>query len=110
APIDVVVDTPPIPFRAGDRTHLAYELHVSNFAHRPIVLQKIEVTSGMHTLATLEGDALASASDSGARIDSRSIATVFVWVTTMDTPPLPLDHRITIRIGDDDLTTNVRVP
>jgi hypothetical protein len=111
APIDVVVDAPPIPFRAGDRTHLAYELHVSNFAHRPIVLQRLEVLAGAHTLATLEGDALASASDSGAHIASRSIATVFVWVTSTDaSSPSALDNRITIRIGNDDMTTNVRVP
>ncbi len=109
APIDVSFGAAPVAFRAGDHMHLAYEIHVMNFAHRPITLERLEVTSGPRSLARFEGDALAHMIDEGGRVGPRSIATIFVWLDADDVPQA-LDHRITVKVGEDEMTvSDVRV-
>jgi murein DD-endopeptidase MepM/ murein hydrolase activator NlpD len=108
SPVDVTVASAPIAFRADDHTRLAWELRVTNFAHRPITLSRLEVRAGTREIAKLEGDALAQASDSGARIPARATSTTFVWATA-DDPPATLEQRLTIQFGDDELTTTTPV-
>jgi hypothetical protein len=108
SPVDVTVTTAPIAFRADDHTHLAYELRVANFSHRPVSLVRLEARAGVRELAKIEGDALAGASDSGAQVPARGFATIFVWIDA-DDPPATFEERLTVKLGDDELATTTNV-
>lgn len=108
SPLDVSVATAPIAFRADDHTRLAWELRVLDFAHRPVALERLEIRAGTREIAKLEGDALADASDTGAHVPPRGVATIFVWATADDSPAT-LDQRLTVKIGDDELVTTTPV-
>jgi murein DD-endopeptidase len=124
APIDVVVPEPPAVLRADGKTHLVYELHVTNFSLRRVTLQRIDVEAHGAPLAHLEGADLTSASAhpgvaQGAGLERLEIgpglrAVVYLWVTIDQGPaPSSLDHRITLRMADspDEMTvSNVRTP
>jgi len=59
-PVEMTVPMPPRPARAGGRTHLIYELHVSNLGHAPLTLTRIEARDGTRTVASYDGEALKS--------------------------------------------------
>lgn len=104
APIEAVIPAPPTPLRLGGRTHLVYELHITNFDSKPITLGRIEALgpAGVEPLATLSDAALAAAFNrKGARRigpDRRAVA--FMWVTLPDSASVPpgLRHRIALRV------------
>ena len=54
-PFEMTVPIAPTPFTGNGKTHLVYELHVTNFAVVEIPMSKLEVLSGGATLATYEG-------------------------------------------------------
>ncbi len=104
SPLDVSVTSAPIPFRADNHTELAWELRVVNFSHRPVSLVRLEVRAGAKEIAKLEGEALEHASDVGAQIPARGFATIYAWATD-DDPITSLEQRLTVKLGDDELTT-----
>lgn len=122
APIDVVAVSPPAALRADDRTHLVYELNVTNFGSHDVSLRRIEVEAPAAQgqpavpLAQLEGPTLAAAvghsATSSIDIGGGLHIVVYLWVTLpKDAVPPSLDHRITVRVGDKDMSVaNVRVP
>jgi murein DD-endopeptidase MepM/ murein hydrolase activator NlpD len=115
-PIDVVAISTPSPMRADDRTHLVYELNVTNFSHRPVSLRKLDVEAQGAPLAHLEGAELAAAcgqrNGTSVEIAPERHVVVYLWVTlAKDAVPPALDHRIAARVGDKDMpVANVRVP
>jgi hypothetical protein len=118
-PLVVEVLASPVPFVAGNRTHLAYEVHVTNFSGTPIELRRLDVLNGdasaTEPLLRLEGRALNSALQPvGVRAppgatDRRKIAggsrvVGFLWLT-LDSQPVPrtLQHRLAT--ADAEFTT-----
>src|SRR5688572_1895423 len=49
--VDLAVPVPPIPFRQGDRDHLVYELHITNFQQVDVVLSAVRVDGPRGMLA-----------------------------------------------------------
>lgn len=120
APIDTTVPVPPTAFRADGKVHLVYELHVTNFARPEIVLTRLEVLNGDRPLGTFSSDDFAKMvtrpgvqTKDPLRIEGGLRAVVFVWValdSANDVPAL-VDHRITLNVADDELTsTCARTP
>ncbi len=118
APVELVVPTAPTPLRADDRTHLVYELHVTNLSRRDVTLGSVEVQAGGRSLARFEGSALAAmcahpgeeppAGDERLRVSAGRRVVVFVWVTLDGATPATLDHRITLQAAGLDF--NVTAP
>ena len=49
--VDLAVPVPPIPFRQGDRDHLVYELHITNFQQVDVVVSAVRVDGPRGVLA-----------------------------------------------------------
>lgn len=105
APVDVIVPVPPTAFRADGKTHLVYELHVTNFSRDECVLTRLDVAS----LASYSGDALAALitrpgppPKDKLRIEGGLRAVLFVWVTLDSGAAIPssLEHRLAVKVGD----------
>jgi murein DD-endopeptidase len=105
APIDVLVPVPPSAFRADGKTHLVYEVHVTNFGRDECALMRLEVAS----LVSYSGNALTSlvtrpgppAKDK-LRIEAGLRAVIFVWVTLDSGTAVPtsLAHRLALKVGE----------
>lgn len=121
APLDISVPSPPWAFRANDKWHLVYELHISNIGNANCTLKQIDVLGeGSHpnVLATLSGKELDAAIvhpwvdvSTLATLGPSSMAVVFMWVTVdrREDVPVSLSHRITMKVGDysEDLLTTL---
>ncbi|GLK83732.1 M23 family metallopeptidase [Ancylobacter defluvii] len=101
--ITVAPLTPPHPVRGSDgRTHLAYELIVTNSSRLFVTVDKVEaVTPEGATLATLEGKRLAAMlqrfGGEGPTLAPGTTATLFMDVALPDGAPLP--GQIATRVG-----------
>lgn len=112
-PLVINVPTPPTAVAGGGRSHLAYEIHLTNFSGGPIDLRRVDVrdaqaSSSAQPLLRLEGSALIAAMQPvGVRAgpglaDLRTLApggrvVLYVWVI-LDagaSTPQTLRHRIT---------------
>lgn len=97
----VSVIAPPVPFAGADgRTHLAYELLVTNQSAYPVRIESVEVldTSSDAAVATLRGADLEAASRIGAgggRFEPYESGKLFLDVTFADAKSVPrvLAHR-----------------
>jgi murein DD-endopeptidase MepM/ murein hydrolase activator NlpD len=112
APIDVTVPLAPIAFQADGKTHLAYELHITNFSAQSITLARIEVLGDSENSLTRldQSDLLAIVLVIGnyqaVGMDKLSfapgqMANVYMWVT-LDSPakvPSSIEHKITVKAG-----------
>lgn len=98
----------PAPVRIGDRMHLVYELHLTNFAATPLSLDGLTVSDAVTgaPLATLAGDALSAAvggisagnGDPGVVIAPGMRAIVYLDIVLAEgAPPKSLSHRAAIR-------------
>lgn len=122
-PIEMSVPSPPTPFMADGKTHLVYELHMTNFAARELTLSRLEVLgSNDNVLAQYENKDLAdrirhvgkAPNVVETRVGAGLRAVAFLWLT-VDTPasvPAILRHRLTAKLtatvnstaGDIDVT------
>src|SRR6266498_1444626 len=61
-PVEMNVPVAPTPFKADGKTHIVYELHLTNFGSNELMLSRIEVLggSGFSTVAQYEGTELAT--------------------------------------------------
>jgi murein DD-endopeptidase MepM/ murein hydrolase activator NlpD len=125
APIDLQLPQPPAPLHAGARTHLVYELHLTNLSRRELSLRRIVVLDGAGApLARLEAADLAVALFRPGAADAVGLerlrigpglrAVAYLWITldAAAPPPAALEHRVTVQLaGDsDELTvTDARV-
>jgi hypothetical protein len=119
SPIDVVVPLAPTAFQANGKTHLAYELHVTNFSGQSLSLAHIEVLSDSGTaLSRVDvSDLVANVYVPGNRqatgmdklnISGGQLAVVYMWVTLEDPAKVPtaIQHRIGVKAGKypDEIT------
>ncbi len=110
--LDIRVPVPPTPFVADGKTHLVYELRVTNLDRNELALSAIDIfaDSARSPLATRAGDDLKSSArlvGAPASGDSRVLPTgrqtlVYLWVTLPDGTPSParLRHRIAVTTTD----------
>lgn len=108
-PMEVRVPAPPVPTLALGRTHLAYEVHLTNFGAAPMSLERLDVVArdggavGSWSGAQLRQRVMtvghAGAPDPGVptRLAPGARAVVFLWVTLEagQAAPDSLIHRVT---------------
>jgi murein DD-endopeptidase MepM/ murein hydrolase activator NlpD len=109
-PVEMMVPIAPAPVRGDGKTHLAYELHLTNFAPSELTLSRLEVMgSNDQVLAEYEGTELsgrlarpgAPQSVEKQRLAGGMRAVVYLWLT-LDSPsavPSMLSHRLTAKIN-----------
>ena len=113
APFDVVVPVPPTAFQADGKTHLVYEVHLTNFGRQECALSRMEVLPpGGPALASYAAEGLAKlvtrpgpqqAQKDPLRIEAGLRAVVFLWITPGQGAELPstLEHRFAFKLADD---------
>lgn len=111
APVEVTVPKPPSPVIADGQLVLVYELHVTNFGARPLVLRSLEIfsqgTASNRPVAILQDSTLAAAfqavgrhAGDTARIDPGARGVLFLWLALSATerPPSSLRHRLSFDV------------
>jgi hypothetical protein len=103
-PLLLAVNDPPVPFTGSDgRTHLVYELAMTNFSSGDIAVQKIEILGdGGAVLQTLDAAAIAQclqpagARESAGTLSRSAHALLFLNVILADGAAVPqrLSHRV----------------
>ena len=103
-PLLLAVHDAPVPFTGSDgRTHLVYELWLTNFSSADARVDKVEVLDGDTVLATLDADAIKTRlQPAGIRSSTQTLskstqALLFLHVTLAagSAVPVRLSHRIT---------------
>ena len=117
-PVDMQVPLAPTPFKAEGKTHLVYELHLTNFGSAELNLTRVELlaASGAAPLAQYEGAELTSrlsrpglppTNMEKQRLGGGMRAIVFIWLT-LDTPaavPSMLRHRVTASLASTPVSS-----
>jgi acid stress-induced BolA-like protein IbaG/YrbA len=112
-PIDVEIPTAPVVFKGGGKTHLVYEMHVTNFSRSPTVFTRLEVLAPDKTsLGSYAGDELAgrvvrpgvatTTSEEKLKVGPGLRVVTHMWVT-FDSPavaPKSIQHRLSFKVGD----------
>ncbi len=115
APIDVRIPKPPTPFRADGKTHLVYELNITNLGADDCVLDRVTVAGNDNNPAPLveyAGDALAEAvarpglptlrGAAKLTIAAGQRAVLYVWasIPVENRPPGAVQHRVDVKLGE----------
>jgi murein DD-endopeptidase MepM/ murein hydrolase activator NlpD len=105
-PVEMDVPIAPAPLKADGKTHLVYELHLTNFAGGQLALSRVEVLAeGNKLLAGYEGAELTNrllrpglpqSNQEKQRLGGGMRAIVYVWITVDDASAVPatLRHRV----------------
>lgn len=107
--IAVTVPIAPTPVPIGNHLDLVYELHLTNYDHRTLTLQKLEVLGGKGTkpIAMFEGDALTNVLGPGEpdadlkahTLAPRQLMVVYLWLElSPHEVPTRLSHRLTFGV------------
>lgn len=101
------VPVPPVPFKGNGKTHLSYELHITNYGTEPLTVASIAVLgdNSEKPLAEFSGPSLRGMiqpigklenKGNPAKIDSGRRVAAFLWITLDDGADLPqsLRHRL----------------
>jgi murein DD-endopeptidase len=105
--LDLQTPIAPTPFPVGGKIHLVYELHITNFTSRELLLSRVEVMDGDSSLARFEGlelNGLLMRPEALKLTHNRSIGTglrtiAFLWVTLNEGARLPASLRHLITVG-----------
>jgi murein DD-endopeptidase MepM/ murein hydrolase activator NlpD len=113
-PVDITIPTSPAIFKGGGKTHLVYELHITNFSRSASVLTRLEVITpgNKMPLATYTGDELgsrvvrpgvtATTTDEKLKVGPGLRLLAHLWLT-FDVPaeaPKSIQHRLSFKVGD----------
>ena len=109
--LDLGILIAPTPFIGGGKKHLAYELHITNFSGRELVLKRLDVIGKDSPIASFEGAELNSllfrpgAHDT---LDKRAIgpglrAVAYLWITLDPSQQVPASLRHRITVGDQSV-------
>lgn len=125
-PVDIEVPAPPIAFKGDGKTHICYELHITNFGRSDCVLTRLDIVDGspQHTkFATFEGAALgnrilrpgvtASTTADRLKLGPGLRMVVYLWATFDSEAPQSIEHRLSFKVGDypEELQTqSTRIP
>lgn len=106
-PLLLAVHDAPVPFRGSDgRTHLVYELWMTNFSSGDATIEQVDVLGDAGVLATLDAAAIAARLQPAGRRDARDTlsgggtALLFLHLTLAADAPVParLSHQVRARI------------
>lgn len=104
-PIDLAVPKAPSPFAGNDgRTYLAYEVHITNFSGRDLLIARFEVLAGSRMIGVYEGpelNAMLALPGLAGVSDRRTVpagrrAVAFLWLALDGPRPDALSHRVTV--------------
>jgi hypothetical protein len=105
-PLELHVPIAPTPFAGGGKTHLVYELHITNFSGSELLLKRIDILGDNVPPTSFEGaelNALLARPGTSDLADKRSVAAglravAYVWITLDASAKVPasLHHRITV--------------
>lgn len=103
APVAIPI---PVPMTDG-RTHLAYELLLTNASDQDLTVDSLEVLSDNHTLLGLKGPQLAywtrpmGSHEAGTKLGAGQVAKVWLDVPIDAGSPVPqhLSHRLVVNVG-----------
>ncbi len=107
-PLVMSVPAAPVPFSGSDgRTHLVYEVWLSNFSSGDVAIEQVEVRSGEAVIASLDAAAIAARLQlAGERLSSATMAKstqalLFLDVVLAPGSAVPsrLEHRISARFA-----------
>lgn len=111
-PLDVWIPEAPTAFQADSKTHLVYELHISNYSGQTITLAHLEVLDAKGSeLARLgQTELLASVRILGTpdatatdklNIPGGKTALVYMWITLASpaAAPAALEHKLSVKVG-----------
>jgi murein DD-endopeptidase MepM/ murein hydrolase activator NlpD len=110
-PFELTTPARPMPFVGDGKTHLVYELHLTNFGAGELLVTKLEALNGNVPLASFDGATLAGMirqPGHAAVADSRAIpgggrAVVFLWITLDAGAPVPTSVRHRVSAGNQVL-------
>jgi hypothetical protein len=109
-PVEMMTPVAPTPVNGDGKTHLAYELHLTNFGSSELTIATLEVVGGDgRTIAKYEGEELGArlarpgvpAGADKRRLGGGMRAVAYLWLT-FETPsavPAVLRHSLTAMIG-----------
>ena len=109
-PVEMMIPIAPVAFKGDGKTHLAYELHLTNFGAAELAISSLEVSDGNgRTLAKYEGEELNAriarpgvpAGSDKQRVGGGLRAVAYLWLT-FDTPsavPAVLRHNLTAKVN-----------
>ncbi len=111
-PVDVSIPQVPTAFQGDAKTHLVYELHISNYSGQPVTLTHLEVLDEKGTELTRLGqtELLASVRILGPpeatgadklNVPGGKTALVYMWVTLANPAAVParLEHKLSVKVG-----------
>ena len=113
-PVDVRINAQPVSFKGGGKTHIVYELHITNFSRNPLVLTRLDVVAPgtKKQLASYTGEELgsrivrpgvaATTTDEKLKLAAGLRMVVYMWLTfdvTTDAPTA-IQHRLTTKVGE----------
>jgi hypothetical protein len=107
--VDVRVPAPPVPVSALGRTHLVYELRITNLGTRDLGLQELMVQDGRGaTLLRWRDDSLRAAllriaggrGEDGRVIPAGRQSLAYLWVSVAGAAPRSLEHRLLFAPSD----------
>jgi hypothetical protein len=103
-PLLLAVNDAPVPFTASDgRTHLVYELAVTNFSSGDVLMQKVEVLGDGLVLQTLDTVAIATRlQPAGLRESSATLAKsthALLFLNVILAPGAPIPHKLSHRVA-----------
>jgi hypothetical protein len=107
-PLLLAVQVAPIPFTGSDsRTHLVYELSMTNFSSGDVTLEKVEILADGGVVQTLDAAAIstrlqpAGTREAVAALTKSTQALLFIHVTLPEgaKSPRSLAHRVTARFA-----------
>ena len=113
-PVDIMIPTPPVSFKGGGKTHIVYELHITNFSRNPCVVTRLEVVEPgtKKQLASYTGEELgtrivrpgiaANTTDEKLKLAGGLRMVVHMWLTfdAATDAPAAVQHRLTAKVGD----------
>lgn len=113
-PVEIRIPAQPVSFKGGGKTHIVYELHVTNFSRSPIVLTRLEVMEPgtKKQLASYTGEELgtrivrpgvaAPTTDEKLKLAGGLRMVVHMWLTfdLATDAPAEVQHRLTSKVGE----------
>ena len=113
-PVDITIPVSPAVFKGGGKTHIVYELHVTNFSRSACVFTRFEAINAVSqkSLATFTGEELAgrvvrpgvatATTDEKLKLGPGLRLIVHSWLT-FDTPTdaaNSIQHKLSFKVGD----------
>ena len=113
-PVDVKIPAFPANFKGGGKTHIVYELHITNFSRNPCVLTRLEVVApgAKKQLASYTGEELgtkitrpgvvATTTEEKLKLAAGLRMVVHIWLTfdVATDAPGAVQHRLGFKVGE----------